>query len=77
MQLELESCSLETIVLQNELPIFIASTINVETHVTGHQVLKEIWTPKQNDYLNVRSEAVNPLDNYAVCVLKGAALWDT
>ena len=54
MQLELESFSLRTIVLQNE------------THITGHHV-QEIWTSKQNEYLNE-----NPLDNYAVCVLKGA-----
>ena len=33
---------------------------------------EEIWTSKQNEYLNVRSEPENPLDKYAVCVLKGA-----
>ncbi len=33
---------------------------------------KEIWTSKQNEYLNVRSEPENPQDKYAVCVLKGA-----
>ncbi len=60
MQLELESFSLKTIVLQNE------------THITGHHVYKEIWTSKQNEYLNVRSETENPLHKYAVCVLKGA-----
>ena len=58
MQLELESFSLKTIVLQNE------------THITGHHVYMEIWTSKQNEYLNVRSEPENPLDKYAVCVLK-------
>ena len=35
-------------------------------------MFKEIWTSKQNEYLNVRSEPENPLDKYAVCVLKGA-----
>ncbi len=33
---------------------------------------KEIWTSKQNEYLNVRSEPENPPDKYAVCVLKDA-----
>ena len=28
--------------------------------------------PKQNECLNVRCEPENPLDKYAVCVLKGA-----
>ena len=72
MQLELESFSLKTIVLQNELPIYITTTITVETHITGHHVYKEILTSKQNEYLNVRCEPENPLDKYAVCVLKGA-----
>ncbi len=72
MQLGLESFSLKTILLQNELPIYITTTVTVETHITGHHVYKEIWTPKQNEYLNVRSEPENPLNNYAVCVLKGA-----
>ena len=35
-------------------------------------MFKEIWTSKQNEYLNVRFEPENPLDNYVVCVLKGA-----
>ena len=72
MQHELLSFSLKTIVLQNELPIYITTTITVETHITGHHMFKEIWTSKQNEYLNVRSEPENPLDDYAVCVLKGA-----
>ncbi len=54
MQLELESFSLTTIVLQNE------------THIIGHHVYKEIWLLKRNECLNVRSEPENPLDNYAV-----------
>ena len=35
-------------------------------------MFREIWTPKQNEYLNARCEPENPLDKYAVCVLKGA-----
>ena len=77
MQNEIESFSLKTIVLQNELPIYITTTITVETHITGHHVYKEIWTSKQNEYLNVRSEPENPLDNYAVCVLKSADISGT
>ena len=77
MQLEFESFSLKTIVLQNELPIYIKTTITVETHITGHHVYMEIWTSKQNEYLNVRSEPENPLNKYAVCVQKGQILWDT
>ena len=71
MQPELESFSLRTMVLQNELPIYITTTITVETHITGHHVYKGIWTPKQNECLHVRCEPENPLDTYAICVLKG------
>ena len=64
MQHELESFSLKTIVLQNELPIFITTTITVKTHITGHHVHKEIWMSKQNEYLKVNSEPENPLDKH-------------
>ena len=74
MQLELESFLLKTIVLQNEQPIYITNTVTVETRIAGHHVYKEIWTSKQNEYLNVRSEPENPLNKYAVCVQKGQIL---
>ena len=58
------------IVLQHELPIYLTITIIVETQIKGHYAYKEIWTPKQNEHLDVRCEPENPVDKYAVCVLK-------
>ena len=62
---------LDLIVLQDELPIILTDTITLETHIKGHHVYKDIWTPKQGEYLDVRCEPENLVDKYAVCVKNG------
>ena len=56
----------DLILLQCDLLINLATTTTVGTHMNGHHVYKEIWTPKHNEYQDIRCEPENPVDIYAV-----------
>ena len=58
----------EIICLQDELPVILITTLNLETFIKGHHVYKDIWTPKQGEQLDVLIEADNRMDKFAVCV---------
>ena len=58
----------EIIFLQDELPIVLITTLDLETFIKGHHVYKAIWTPKQGEQLDVLMEPDNRMDNFAVCV---------
>ena len=54
--------------LQDELPIVLFTTLDLETFIKGHHVYKDIWTPKQGEQLDVLMEPDNRMDKFAVCV---------
>ena len=58
----------EIICLQDELPIVLITTLDLETFIKGHHVYKDIWTPKQGERLDVLIEPDNLMDKFAVCV---------
>ena len=58
----------EVIRLQDELPIVLITTLDLETFIKGHHVYKNIWTAKQGEQLDVLKEPDNPMDKFAVCV---------
>ena len=58
----------EIICLQDELPIVLITTLDLETFIKGHHVYKDIWTPKQGKQLDVLMEPENRMDKVAVCV---------
>ena len=58
----------EIICLQDELPIVLITTLDLETFIKGHHVYKDIWTPKQGEQLDVLMEPDNRMDKFAVCV---------
>ena len=58
----------EIICLQDELPIVLITTLDLETFIKGHHVYKDIWTPKQGKQLGVSMEPDNQMDKFAVCV---------
>ena len=58
----------EIICLQDELPIVLITTLDLETFIKGHHVYKDIWTPKQGKQLDILMEPDNQMDKFAVCV---------
>ena len=58
----------EIICLQDELPIVLITTLDLETFIKGHHVYKDIWTPKQGEQLDVLMETDNWMNKFAVCV---------
>ena len=58
----------EIICLQDELPIVLITTLDLETFFKGHHVYKDVWTPKQGEQLDALMEPDNRMDKFAVCV---------
>ena len=58
----------EIICLQDELPMVLTTTLDLETFIKGHHVCKDIWTPKQGEQLDLLIEPDNRMDKLAVCV---------
>ena len=58
----------EIICLQDELPIVLITTLDLETFIKGHHVYKDIWTPEQGEQLDVLVEPNTRMDKFAVCV---------
>ena len=58
----------EIVCLQDELPIVLITTLDLETFIKGHHVYKNIWTPKQGKQLDVLMEPDNQMEKFAVCV---------
>ena len=58
----------EMICLQDEHPIVLITTMDLETFIKGHHVYKDIWTPKQGEQLDFLMEPDNGMDKFTVCV---------
>ena len=56
----------EIICLQNELPVVLITTLDLETFIKGHHVYKDIWILKQGEQLEVLMD--NQMDKFVVCV---------
>ena len=57
----------EIICLQDELPIVLITTCDLETFIKGHHMYKDIWTPKQDEQIDVLMEPDNRMDKFPVC----------
>ena len=53
--------------LQDELPIVLITTIDIQIFIKGHHVYKGIWTLKQVEQLDVLMEPDNRMGKFAVC----------
>ena len=58
----------EIICLQDELPIVLITTLDLETFIKGRHVFKDTWTSKQGEQLNVLMELDNRMDKFTVCM---------
>ena len=60
----------ETISIQDELPITLITSMDLETFIKGYHIYKNIWTPQLDELLEVSTESDNPVDKFAVAVKK-------
>ena len=60
----------ETIYIQDELPITLITSMDLETFIKGHHIYKNIWTPQLDELLEVSTELDNPMDKFVVTVKK-------
>ena len=65
-----EVVTTETICIQDELPITLITSMDLETFIKGHHIYKNIWTPQLDELLEVSTEPDNPVDKFAVAVKK-------
>ena len=55
-----------------ELPIVITNNWSIASYVKGCHVYQSLWKPILNEILTSKRQPENPVDKYAVCVLKDA-----
>ena len=65
-----EVVTTETICIQDELPITLITSMDLETFIKGHHIYKNIWTPQLDELLEVSTEPDNPVGKFAVAVKK-------
>ena len=54
-----EVVTTETIYIQDELPITLITSVDLETFIKGHHIYKNLWTPQLDDLLEVSEVRVN------------------
>ena len=62
-----EVVTTETICIQDELPITLITSVDLETFIKGHHIYKSIWPPQLDE---VSTEPDNPVGKFAVAVKK-------
>ena len=65
-----EVVTTETICIQDELPITLITSMDLETFIKGHHIYKNIWTPQLDKLLEVSTEPDNPVHKFTVAVKK-------
>ena len=65
-----EVVTTETICIQDELPITLITSMDLETFIKGHHIYKNICTPQLDALLEVSTEPDHPVDKFAVAVIK-------
>ena len=65
-----EVVTTETICIQDELPITLITSIDLETFIKEYHIYKNIWTPQLDELLEVSTEPDNPVAKFAVAVKK-------
>ena len=64
------SALVETICFQDEIPVILNKSLELQTYIKGHYVYKEAWTPEVGEKLNVLMEPDIHVCKFAVCVKK-------
>ena len=66
----IEVVTTKIICIQDELPVTLITSMDLETFIKGHHIYKNIWTPQLDELLEVSTEPDNPVDKFAVAVKK-------
>ena len=45
--IKMASATVETICFQDEIPVILNTSFELETYIKGHRVYKEVWTSKE------------------------------
>ena len=54
--IKMASAAVETICFQDEIPVILSTSLELETYSKSHHVYKEVWTPEVGEKLNVLIE---------------------
>ena len=68
--IKMASATVEIICFQDEIPVILNTSLELEMHIKGHHVYKEVWIPEVGEKLSVLMEPDNRVDKFAVCVEK-------
>ena len=68
--IRMASATVETICFQDEIPVILNTSLELETYMKRHHVYKKVWTPGVRKKLNVLMEPDNRIEKFAVWVEK-------
>ena len=68
--IKIASATVETFRFQDEIPVILNTSIELETYIKGHHVYKEVFIPDVRERHNVLMEPDNCVDKFAVCLGK-------
>ena len=68
--IKMASATVEIICFQDEIPVILNTSFELEAYVKGHHVYKELWTPEGEEKLNIMMEVDNRVDKFSICVAK-------
>ena len=68
--IKMATATVETICFQDEIAVILNTSLELEMHINGHHVYKEVWIPEVGEKLSVLMEPDNRVDKFAVCVEK-------
>ena len=68
--IKIASTPVETICFQDQIPIILNTSLELETYIKVHHAYKEMWSWEVGEKLNLLMEADNCVDKFAVCVEK-------
>ena len=68
--IKIASTPVETICFQDQIPIILNTSLELETYIKVHHAYKEMRSWEVGEKLNLLMEADNCVDKFAVCVEK-------
>ena len=71
---KMTNATVETVYFQDEIPVILNTSIELETYIKGHHGFMEVWTPEVEEKLNVLMEPNDRVDKFPVYVKKYQAV---
>ena len=68
--IKMASATVETICFQDEVPVILNTSLELETYIKCDHVYKEVWTPDVGEKVKVLMQPENRIDKFAVYVKK-------